>query len=129
MLRSGQTPHSAEHCTSTLLAKFLLGDHSQIVLVQESSSLLEGIDTGRFHLQDFQKLVQAETAPDLLILVSERLCTTQRLVLENKALSPFGAKRTSLHYLIACIDFTNSCTGEPFEYAGQSLWRVCTFSL
>ena len=89
--------------------------------------MLEGIDTGRFHLQDFQKLVQAETAPDLLILVSERLCTTQRLVLENKALSPFGAKRTSLHYLIACIDFTNLCTGEPFEYAGLSSWPVCTF--
>ena len=41
MLRSGQTPHSAEHC-NTLLAKFLLGDHSQIVLVQESTSLQRG---------------------------------------------------------------------------------------
>ena len=126
MLRSGQTPHSAEHC-NTLLAKFLLGDHSQIVLVQESTSLQQGIDERRFHLQDFQKLIQSEPASDLSIIVSERLCTTQRHVLESKALKPFGGKRTSLHYLIACIDFKNSSTGESFEYAGQSTWKVCSF--
>ena len=36
-------------------------------------------------------------------------------------------EKTALHYLIAAIDFKNPSTGDPFEYAGQSSWPVCTF--
>ena len=86
ILRSGQTEHSAQRC-HTLLGKFLLGEHAQIVLVQEANSL------DIFHLQEFQKIIQEEPATDCAIIVSERLVPTQQLVLESKQVNPFGEKK------------------------------------
>ena len=127
-LRSGQTPASATR-TNTLIPKFVLGDHSQISLVQESQSMLEGLGSCLYHLQDFQSLINDDHSKEagLSIIVSLRQGGSRHRILESKSISPFGAKKTAVSYLIASIEMVSQETGRPIPFAGYSVWIVCNF--
>ena len=121
--RRGQTPYSGRQAP-TLLPNFLLGDHAQICLIQEASTLLGR----RFQLQRFQQIINGGDASDQAILLATRLCSASYSILESREVNPYGAKIASLQYMIVRIDFSQS-DGSPFLYSGRPDWTVGSFHL
>ena len=126
--RNGQTALSREHA-QTLISKFVLGDHSHISLVQESWTMMEGINKGRFHLQRCQTVINDQRSEDagLTVIVSSRRCRPQWRILESQLIRPCGGQTPAVREFIVRIEMICPKTGTPTPFAGRAVWTFCNF--